>query len=329
MRSRAPADFPIWHLRFGDGLTLARSLLFAILPHFMAPAPQVESKHALAENPPVPVLEIEAGKTERRYWADLWLYRELFYFLAWRDILVRYKQTVIGVTWAVLRPVITMIVFVFVFGKLAKMPSEGMPYPVFVFAAMLPWQFFSSSLTEASNSLITNANLISKIYFPRLIVPTSSVIVGLTDYLISGVILVVLMLWYGIVPSWRLLFLPAFTMVAFLSALGAGLAFAALNVKYRDFRYVLPFVVQVGLYVSPVGYSSTLVPESYRWLYSLNPMVGVIEGFRWAVGGAGSADDIPGLYWPSILACVLVSLVLVFVGVRIFRRMEKQFADVI
>lgn len=295
----------------------------------MASVPQLEPQHAPAERPPVPILEVEAGKTERRYWADLWLYRELFYFLAWRDILVRYKQTVIGVVWAVLRPVIMMIVFVFVFGKLAKMPSEGMPYPVFVFAAMLPWQFFSSSLTEASSSLIANANLISKIYFPRLIVPSSAVIVSLTDFLISGVILIVLMIWYGVAPSWRLLFLPAFTLVAFLSALGAGFAFAALNVKYRDFRYVLPFVVQVGLYISPVGYSSTEMSESYRWLYSLNPMVGVIEGFRWAIGGAGSAGGFPGLYWPSLVSCGLMSLALLLTGIRIFRKMEKQFADVI
>lgn len=295
----------------------------------MALTPSYDSSHAPEGAPPVPVVEVVAGKIERRYWADLWLYRELFVFLAWRDLLVRYKQTAIGVAWAVLRPVITMVVFVLIFGKLAKMPSEGMPYPVFVFAAMLPWQFFSTAMTEASNSLVANANLVSKIYFPRLIVPSSAVIVSLVDFLIAGVILLFLMVVYGVTPTWRLLFIPVFTGIAFIAALGVGLAFAALNVKYRDFRYVLPFAVQIGLYISPVPYSSGLIPEVYRWIYSLNPMVGVIEGFRWAVGGESSAPDAPVIFWPSMILSCVVSLALTYFGVRLFRKMEKQFADVI
>lgn len=214
-------------------------------------------------------LIIEAGRTERHYWRDLWRYRELFYFLAWRDILVRYKQTVIGIAWAVLRPLLTMIVFTIIFGKLANLPSEGnAPYAIMVFAAMLPWQFFASAFSEAGNSLIGNASMISKVYFPRLIVPASTIIVSVVDLLISGVILAALMLWYGYAPDLRVLTLPLFIMIAFVAALGAGLWIAALNVKYRDFRYIIPFVIQFGLYVSPVGFSSAIVPEQWRLLYS-------------------------------------------------------------
>jgi len=269
-------------------------------------------------------LVIEAGKTERHYWADLWRYRELFGFLAWRDILVRYKQTVIGILWAVLRPFLTMIVFTFIFGKLAKLPSDGIPYPILVFAAMLPWQFFASSLTEASNSLISNANMLSKIYFPRLVLPTSAVIVSMVDFFISFAILAGMMAWYGICPTWHLLALIPLTAIAFLTSMGAGLWIAALNVQYRDFRYIVPFLVQFGLYISPVGFSSSIVPDNLRFWYSLNPMVGVIDGFRWAIAGAQTQ-----IYWPGFALSLFVILALLVTGICFFRKMERTFADVI
>lgn len=270
-------------------------------------------------------LIIEAGRSERHYWRDLWRYRELFYFLAWRDLLVRYKQTVIGIAWALLRPLLTMLVFTIVFGKLAKLPSEGgAPYPILVFAALLPWQFFSNALSEASNSLIGNANLISKVYFPRLIIPASSVITSFVDFLISGLILVGLMAWYRFLPDWRILTLPLFIALAFAAAMGFGLWLTALNVKYRDFRYVVPFIVQLGLYVSPVGFSSSIVPEKWRLLYSLNPMVGVIDGFRWAILG-GKTE----IYWPGFLLSVAIVVIALVSGVYYFRKTEKTFADVI
>jgi lipopolysaccharide transport system permease protein len=271
-----------------------------------------------------PTLVIEAGRTERHYWRDLWRYRELFYFLAWRDILVRYKQTIIGLAWALIRPFLTMVVFVFVFSKLAKLPAEGAPYPILVFAALLPWQFFANAFTEAGNSLISNANMISKVYFPRLVVPASAVIVSFVDFLISGVILVGLMIWYGFTPDWRILTLPLFIFIAFAAAMGTGLWTAALNVKYRDFRYIIPFVVQFGLYVSPVGFSSSIVPEQWRLLYSLNPMVGVIDGFRWAILGGNTQ-----LYWPGFLLSLFLVLIILFTGIIYFRNTEKTFADVI
>lgn len=270
------------------------------------------------------VLVIEAGRAERHYWRDLWRYRELFYFLAWRDILVRYKQTIIGFAWALIRPFLTMIVFVFVFSKLAKLPSDGVPYPILVFAALLPWQFFANAFTEAGNSLISNANMISKVYFPRLVVPASAVIVSFVDFLISGMILVGLMLWYGFAPDWRIFTLPLFIFIAFAAAMGAGLWIAALNVKYRDFRYIIPFVVQFGLYVSPVGFSSNIVPEQWRLLYSINPMVGVIDGFRWAILGGNTQ-----LYWPGFLLSLSLVLVILVTGIMFFRKTEKTFADVI
>ncbi|MES2025559.1 MAG: ABC transporter permease [Pseudomonadota bacterium] len=270
------------------------------------------------------ILVIEAGRSERHYWRDLWRYRELFFFLAWRDILVRYKQTVIGFAWALLRPFLTMLVFTLVFSKLAKLPSEGVPYPILVFAALLPWQFFSNAFTEAGNSLISNANMISKVYFPRLVIPASAVIVSFVDFLISGVILAGLMLWYGFMPEWRMLTLPLFIFVAFAAAMGAGLWMAALNVKYRDFRYIIPFVVQFGLYVSPVGFSSTIVPEKWRLLYSLNPMVGVIDGFRWAILGGNTQ-----LYLPGFLLSMALVVVLLITGIVYFRKTERGFADLI
>ena len=269
-------------------------------------------------------LVIEAGRTEQQYWQDLWRYRELFYFLAWRDILVRYKQTAIGIVWALIRPFLTMVVFTVIFGRIANLPSEGAPYPILVFSAMLPWQFFANSLSECSNSLIGNANLISKVYFPRLIVPTSAVVVSFVDFMISGMILLALMAWYNFVPSWRILTLPLFIGIAFAASIGAGLWLASLNVQYRDFRFIVPFIVQFGLYISPVGFSSSIVPQEWRFIYSLNPIVGVIDGFRWAILGGDSHLYLPGF----LLSLGLVALLLIS-GIWYFRKMERKFADVI
>jgi lipopolysaccharide transport system permease protein len=269
-------------------------------------------------------LIIEANHLNRQYWLDLWRYRELLYFLAWRDILVRYKQTVIGIAWALLRPLATMLVFTVVFGNLAKLPSGGVPYPILVFSGLLPWQFFASALSETSSSLIDNANLVSKVYFPRLIVPISSVIVSFIDFAISGIILIGLMVWYGFIPGLEILTLPLFISLTFAAALGAGLWLSALNVKYRDFRYVVPFIVQLGLYISPVGFSSQIVTDGWRLLYSLNPMVGVIDGFRWAILG-GEAN----IYWPGFLVSIVLVVVIFVSGLWYFRRTEESFADVI
>lgn len=272
-----------------------------------------------------PLLIIEAGKTGRKYWLDLWRYRELFYFLAWRDILVRYKQTFIGIAWALIRPFLTMVVFTVVFSRVANLPSDGdAPYPILVFSAMLPWQFFASSLTECSNSLITNADMLSKVYFPRLIVPISSVIVSFVDFMISGMILLALMTAYDFLPSWRILTLPLFISIAIAASVGSGLWFAALNVEYRDFRYVVPFIVQFGLYISPVGFSSNVIPSQWRLIYSLNPMVGVIDGFRWAILGSQSH-----IYLPGFLLSLLITAFTLLSGVWYFRKMERTFADVI
>jgi lipopolysaccharide transport system permease protein len=271
------------------------------------------------------VIVIEPGRYERNYWRDLWRYRELFRVLAWRDLAVRYKQTVIGAAWAVIRPFITMIVFTVIFGRIAKLPSDGAaPYPLMVFAGMLPWSFFSTGLSDASNSLIGNANLISKVYFPRLIVPTATIVVAFVDFLITFLMLILLMGWYQYPPGWRMLVLPAFTLLAFLASMGPALWITALNVKYRDFRYVLPFIVQFGLYVSPVGFSSSVIPEQWRLLYSLNPMVGVIDGFRWCILGGQSRVYVPGL-----AAGVCVAVFFLWFGINTFRKMEKSFADLI
>ena len=269
-------------------------------------------------------LIIEPGRGISHYWRDLWQYRELFYFLAWRDLLVRYKQTAIGIAWSVLRPFLTMVVFTIVFSKLAKLPSEGIPYPVLVYAALLPWQFFANTLTDSSNSLIDNQNLLTKVYFPRIIVPASSIIVALVDFAISLVIMAGIMLWYGYLPDWRVVMLPFFLVLACLPVAGAGLWFAALNVRYRDFRYVVPFILQLGLYVSPVGFSSSIVPEQWRLLYAVNPMVGVIEGFRWSLL-RGSVE----LHWPGILLSSVFSLLLLISGLWYFRKTERVLADVI
>jgi lipopolysaccharide transport system permease protein len=271
------------------------------------------------------VIIIEPGRHERNYWGDLWRYRELFRVLAWRDLAVRYKQTVIGAAWAVIRPFLTMLVFTIIFGRLAKLPSEGTaPYALMVFAGMLPWTFFSTGLSEASNSLVSNANLISKVYFPRLIVPTATIVVAFVDFLIAFLILMLLMAWYQYPPGWRMLVLPIFTLLAFLTSMGPALWITALNVKYRDFRYVIPFIVQFGLYVSPVGFSSSVVPEKWRLLYSLNPIVGVIDGFRWCVLNGQSP-----LYLPGLAASVIVAAFFLWFGINRFRRMERSFADLI
>ncbi len=268
---------------------------------------------------------IEAGRTEKNYWHDLWRYRELFYFLAWRDILVRYKQTVIGIAWALIRPFLTMVIFTIIFGKIAKLPAPGdVPYPLLVFAAMLPWQFFSTALSESSNSLIGNANLISKVYFPRLIVPASSVITSFVDFLITLVLMALMMLWYGFWPDWRILALPLFIALTFATAFGAGLWLCALNVKYRDFRYIVPFIVQFGLYVSPVGFSSSVVPERLQLLYACNPMVGIVDGFRWSL--LQGKTPLPTL---SLVVSTSITMILCLTGIRYFRQTEKTFADVI
>jgi lipopolysaccharide transport system permease protein len=269
-------------------------------------------------------LIIKPDKGIGYFWQDLWNYRGLFYFLAWRDILVRYKQTVIGVAWSVLRPLITMIILVIVFGKLARLPSGGVPYPILVFAAMLPWQLFASALTESSNSLVANANMLSKVYFPRLILPTSSVIVALVDFLISFAILLMLVFLYRFPVSWRLLTLPAFLLLALVTTLGFSYGLSALTVKYRDFRHIVPIIVQFGLYISPVGFSSNVVPDQWRLLYSLNPMVGVIDGFRWAI--LGTEFD---LYLPGFALSIFVALSVFWGGLAYFRRTERSFADVI
>lgn len=268
---------------------------------------------------------IEAGGAERHYWRDLWRYRELFHVLAWRDVSVRYKQTVIGLAWALIRPVATMVVFTVIFGKIAKLPSEGgAPYAIMVFAGMLPWTFFSTAVADASNSLIGNANLIGKVYFPRLIVPTAAVVVAFVDFIISFAMLVALMAWYRFVPGWQMLLLPFFVLLAFLASLGPGLWITGLNVKYRDFRYVIPFLVQFGLYVSPVGFSTSVIPEQWRLVYSLNPLVGIIDGFRWCILGGDSA-----IYWPGLGMSIAVTAFFLWLGITQFRKMEKSFADLI
>jgi lipopolysaccharide transport system permease protein len=271
------------------------------------------------------VVVIEPGRQELNYWRDLWRYRELFYVLAWRDVAVRYKQTVIGAAWALIRPFLTMVIFTIVFGRIAKLPSDGSaPYALMVFAGMLPWTFFSTGLSDASNSLIANTNLISKVYFPRLIVPTATIVVAFVDFLISFVILVGMMVWYRFLPGWQIALLPAFIVFAFVASIGPSLWITALNVKYRDFRYVIPFLVQFGLYVSPVGFSSQIVPQQWRLLYSLNPMVGVIDGFRWCILGGQSELNLP-----CLAASLAVATFFLWFGIRRFRKTEASFADLI
>jgi lipopolysaccharide transport system permease protein len=266
-------------------------------------------------------LVIEPGMTAKNYWRDLWHYRELIYFLAWRDTAVRYKQTGIGVAWALIRPALTMLVFVG-FRRLIGFPPGTVPEPILVFAAVLPWQFFSSALSEAAGSLIGNANLISKIYFPRLLVPLAAVATTAIDFAITLVLLLLLMLWYRFLPGWQLAALPMFLLLAFGLALGLGLLFAALNVEYRDFRYIVPFMVQFGLFVSPIAFSTSDVPAQWRALYALNPMVGIIDGFRWSVLGGRV-----GLNAQTVAISAAVTAAVLMLGLWYFRRMEHSFAD--
>jgi lipopolysaccharide transport system permease protein len=265
---------------------------------------------------------LEPGRIDRNYWRDLWRYRELFQVLAWRDIAIRYKQTAIGIAWAVIRPALTVLIFTIVFGRIARLPSAGAPYPLLVFAGLLPWTFFSSALSDASGSVVSNANLISKVYFPRLIVPAATVAAASVDFIVSLVVMAAVMVWYRFMPDWRIVFLPGFALMAVLASFGPGLWITALNVRYRDFRYVIPFVVQLGLYASPVGFSSSVIPEKWRLTYALNPMVGVIDGFRWCLLGA-SID------WRGVGVSALVIAAALWLGVRQFRRLEKSFADLI
>ena len=272
---------------------------------------------------------IEPGRAEKNYWKDLWRYRELFYILSWRDLKVRYKQTVIGVVWSVLRPLLTMAIFTFIFKNVAKFEApDGVSYPVLVFAGLLPWQFFAAGLTESSNSLIGNERLISKVYFPRMIIPAASVITSLVDFFISLVLMFGLMLLFRDVPTVNLIFLPVFILMAFFASFGIGLWLTALNVKYRDFKHVVPFLVQIGLYISPVGFTSykasEIIPEKFRLLYYLNPMAGVIDGFRWCFFGEKTPID-----WNGMLLSAAVIVVFMLIGIRTFRRMEKSFADLI
>ena len=271
-----------------------------------------------------PTLRIDPpGRWTAIEFRELWEYRELLYFLTWRDIKVRYKQTALGAAWAIIQPVFMMVVFSLFFGRLAKVPSDGIPYPVFAFCALLPWQLFAHALTESSNSLVGNQNLITKVYFPRLVVPISAVLGGLLDFLIAFVILLGLMLYYGIVPGWAIVTLPGFILLAVLTALGVGLWLSALNVQYRDVRYTINFLVQFWLFATPVAYPSSLIPEKWRVFYGLNPMAGVVEGFRWAL--LGKADPPGAMLWVS----VGVVLVILVGGLYYFRRMEQQFADIV
>jgi lipopolysaccharide transport system permease protein len=270
-------------------------------------------------------LILEAGRAEEHYWRDLWRYRELFSVLAWRDVSVRYKQTVIGGAWALLRPFLTMVIFTVVFGRVANLPSDGAaPYALLVFAGLLPWSLFSAALTGASESMVANANLIGKVYFPRIILPAATLVTALIDFLVSLLLLGAMMAWYRFLPGWQILMLPLFVGLALLASLGPGLWVTALNIKYRDFRVVIPFLVQLGLYISPVGFSSSVVPDKWRWLYSLNPLVGIIDGFRWCILGGES-----GIYWPGFLVSLAVIGFFLWLGVRRFRATERSVADLI
>ena len=274
-------------------------------------------------------LVLESGRAEKNYWRDLWRYRELFMMLAWRDVAVRYKQTVAGASWAVVQPLLNMIIMTVIFGKVAGLPSQGnSPYPIMVFAAMLPWQFFSNALSNSSQSVVNNASLISKIYFPRMIVPAGSIIVSLVDFLVACSILAGLMLWYHFWPTWRLMVLPLLMVLAVVAAMGPGLMLTALTVRYRDFRILIPFIVQFGMYASPVAYSSEVIRhklgDTFFLFYSLNPMVAVIDGFRWAILGGNQT-----FYWPGFGLSLALTVVLLIAGIYYFRKTERVFADII
>jgi lipopolysaccharide transport system permease protein len=265
---------------------------------------------------------IEAGRANREYWRDIWRQRELLFFLVWRDLLVRYKQTVVGVAWVILRPLLTLMIFSLVFGKWASLPSGGVPYPLLVFSGMLPWFFFSSAISECSNSVLANGSLVGKIYFPRLIVPLSTIVVNLVDYAVSCLLIILIIAWTGVYPSWQILMLPLLTLWVCALALGLGIWGAALNVRYRDLRFVIPFILQLGIYISPVGYSATIVPEKWRLIYSMNPMVGIIDGFRWAILGTKSEAYMTGIY-----ISLLITLFLLISGIAYFRHAETKFVD--
>lgn len=286
---------------------------------------ETNSPRAARESaPPLPHLVLVPDSQRFRLnLREIWEYRELLAFLVWRDVKVRYRQTVLGAGWAILQPLVAMVIFSVVFGQLAKLPSDGLPYPIFTFTALLPWNLFATALTRATASVVSSANLIGKVYFPRVLVPVSAMVGGVVDFFFSFVILLVMMLWYGIVPTWRLAALPFFILLAVMAALGIGLWLSALNVRYRDVSYIVPFAIQVWLYASPVAYSSTLVPPEWQWLYGLNPMVGVIEGFRWALLGTSWSPGILVLVSSVIVVAVLLS------GLVYFHRMEETFADVI
>lgn len=267
---------------------------------------------------------IDPNKKRSHYWLDVWKFRELFYFFAWRDLLVRYKQTFIGVAWSVIRPLLTMVVFTAIFGSLAKLPSHGVPYVLLVGAAMIPWQFFANSFADASNSLIGNSSMLTKVYFPRFIIPVSTIIVSLVDFFISLLILFLLMMWYHFIPGVKIISIFFFLFIAIITSLGAGLFVSAMNVKYRDFKFIVPFIVQFGLFVSPVGFSSSIIPQQWKFIYSLNPMVAVIDGFRWAILGGEYV-----IYVPGLIASIVIAILLLITGIKFFRSTERRLADFI
>ncbi len=269
-------------------------------------------------------LVIEPNKTTGDFLLELIKYRELFFFLAWRDIIVRYKQTIVGVAWSVIRPFLSMVIFTVIFGRIAKLPSEGVPYPIMVFSALLPWNYFANAMSQSSGAVLRGGSMVSKIYFPRIILPTSAVLVAVVDFLISFAMLIILMLIYGFMPSLTILLLPIFFIPASLAALGVGYFFSAIGVEYRDFQHITPFIVQFGMYVSPVGFSSSIIPDKWRLIYSLNPMAGVIDGFRWCIQGSSQS-----LYLPGFVISMIMSALLFFYGLKFFRAFEKSFADYI
>lgn len=271
-----------------------------------------------------PETVITAKPAMHHYWLELWQFRELLLLLGWRDLIIRYKQTAIGVAWAVLRPIVTMVVFTLVFGKLANMPSKDTPYPLLVFAGMLPWMFFATTFNDVGNSIVSNGHIISKVYFPRIIIPLSALLTGLVDFALSAGVYFMIALYYGYMPGWQIIFLPLFVLLLCLIVLGCSLWVSALNVTYRDFRYIVPFVVQFGAYVSPVGFASSVVPERWQLLYAINPMVGVIDGFRWCLLGAAHEPR-----WESVGMAALFALIILIPGIRFFRRAENDFADAI
>lgn len=276
----------------------------------------------LSSSPPVIVIEAPKGWVPLKL-GELWDYRELVYFLTWRDIRVRYKQTALGAAWAVIQPLFAMVIFTIFFGRLAKVPSDGIPYSIFAFAGLVPWNFFANGLSHCSDSLVTSANLIKKVYFPRLAIPVSTVLAGLVDFSISFLVMLCLITYYGIPLSWKILWIPAFLLLAVTTALGVGLWLSALNVKFRDVRYTVPFLIQIWMYGTPIAYPSSLLPEHWRLIYGLNPMAGVVEGFRWCLLNAKTE---PG---PMIAVSALASLTILITGSFFFRRTEKQFADVV